>query len=76
MNRLHIISVLGENRFGVLDRISSLIAGRGFIIDSVAVGETTDTTISSINIVTHRTATGHTDARLARHFPLGPPCRT
>ena len=53
MNRRHIISVLVENRFGVLARISSLIAGRGFNIDSLSVGETEDPTVSRMTIVTH-----------------------
>jgi len=52
MNRRHIISVLVENHFGVLARISSLIAGRGFNIDSLSVGETEDPTISRMTIVT------------------------
>jgi acetolactate synthase I/III small subunit len=53
MNRRHIISVLVENHFGVLARIASLIAGRGFNIDSLSVGETEDSTISRMTIVTH-----------------------
>ena len=53
MQRRHIISVLVENHFGVLARISSLIAGRGFNIDSLAVGETEDPTVSRMTIVTH-----------------------
>ncbi|HPU85429.1 MAG TPA: acetolactate synthase small subunit [Candidatus Latescibacteria bacterium] len=52
MNRRHIISVLVENHFGVLARISSLIAGRGFNIDSLTVGETEDPTVSRMTIVT------------------------
>ena len=47
----HIVSVLVENKFGVLARISSLIAGRGFNIDSLAVGETEDPTASRMTIV-------------------------
>lgn len=47
----HILSVLVENKFGVLARISSLIAGRGFNIDSLAVGETEDPTASRMTIV-------------------------
>jgi len=53
MNRRHIISVLVENHFGVLARIASLIAGRGFNIDSLTVGETEDPTLSRMTIVTH-----------------------
>ena len=47
----HILSVLVENKFGVLARISSLIAGRGFNIESLAVGETEDPTASRMTIV-------------------------
>ncbi|MEE9165320.1 MAG: ACT domain-containing protein, partial [Nitrospinota bacterium] len=33
----HTISVLVENQFGVLSRISSLFSGRGFNIESLSV---------------------------------------
>lgn len=46
----HIISVLVENKFGVLSRISGLFSGRGFNIDSLAVGETQDPTVSRMTI--------------------------
>ena len=49
----HTISVLVENKFGVLARIANLFSARGFNIDSLSVGETTDTTISRMTIVTH-----------------------
>lgn len=47
----HIISVLVENRFGVLARVSGLFSARGFNIDSLAVGETEDPTVSRMTIV-------------------------
>lgn len=47
----HIISVLVENRFGVLARVAGHFAGRGFNIDSLNVGVTTDETISRMTIV-------------------------
>jgi len=47
----HIISVLVENKFGVLARISGLFSARGFNIDSLAVGETENPTISRMTIV-------------------------
>ncbi|MDR1401243.1 MAG: acetolactate synthase small subunit [Endomicrobium sp.] len=47
----HAISVLVENKFGVLARISTLFAARGFNIDSLAVGETEDPAISRMTIV-------------------------
>ena len=46
-----ILSALVENRSGVLARISGLFARRGFNIDSLAVGETEDPTISRMTIV-------------------------
>ena len=42
----HTISVLVENKSGVLARIATLFAARGFNIDSLAVGETEDPDIS------------------------------
>jgi acetolactate synthase-1/3 small subunit len=47
----HRISVLVENKFGVLARIATLFAARGFNIDSLAVGETEDPAISRMTIV-------------------------
>jgi len=47
----HIISALVENHFGVLARISGLFSARGYNIDSLAVGETHDPTISRMTIV-------------------------
>jgi len=48
----HTISVLVENKFGVLSRISGLFSGRGYNIESLAVNETTDPNISIMTIVT------------------------
>jgi acetolactate synthase-1/3 small subunit len=47
----HFISVIVENKAGVLTRISGLFARRGFNIESLAVGETNDTALSRITIV-------------------------
>lgn len=47
----HLISVEVENRFGILARIASLFSARGFNIDSLAVGETEDPTVSRITMV-------------------------
>ena len=47
----HTISVTVENKFGVLARVSSLFSARGYNIDSLAVGETSDPTISHMTIV-------------------------
>lgn len=48
----HTISVLVENKFGVLSRISGLFSGRGYNIESLSVGETIDPQISIMTIVT------------------------
>lgn len=48
----HTISVLVENEFGVLSRVSGLFSGRGFNIESLSVAETTDPTVSRMTIVT------------------------
>ncbi len=45
------ISVLVENHFGVLARLSQLISARGFNIVSLSVGETEDPTMSRMTIV-------------------------
>jgi len=47
----HILSVLVENRFGVLSRISGLFARRGFNIVSLAVSPTEDERFSRMTIV-------------------------
>ena len=47
----HTISVLVENQAGVLARISGLFSARGFNIDSLAVGETEDPTVSRMTII-------------------------
>jgi len=47
----HTISVLVENRFGVLARVAGLFSSRGFNIDSLAVGETEDPGVSRMTIV-------------------------
>jgi acetolactate synthase-1/3 small subunit len=48
---LHTLSVLVENRPGVLARIAGLFARRGFNIESLAVGPTEDEHISRMTIV-------------------------
>jgi acetolactate synthase-1/3 small subunit len=51
--RRHILTLLVENRVGVLVRIAGLIAAKGYNIDSVSVGETMDTSISRVTLVVH-----------------------
>ncbi len=47
----HTISVLVENKFGVLARVASLFSAKGYNIDSLTVGETVDPEISRMTIV-------------------------
>ena len=47
----HTLSVLVENKFGVLTRVSGMFSGRGFNIDSLNVGPTLDPTTSRMTIV-------------------------
>ena len=47
-----IISLLVENHQGVLVRIAGLFSGRGYNLESLAVGVTTDPTISRVTLVT------------------------
>jgi len=51
MQHKHTLSVLVENKPGVLTRVTSLFARRGFNIDSLAVGITEDPRLSRITIV-------------------------
>jgi len=48
--RKHILSILVENKPGVLTRIAGLFARRGFNIDTLAVGPTDDERISRITL--------------------------
>ncbi len=47
----HVISLLVENKVGVLARITGLISGRGFNIDSLAVGETENPALSRMTVI-------------------------
>jgi acetolactate synthase I/III small subunit len=47
----HTLSVLVENKFGVLARIAGLFSGRGFNIDTLNVAPTQDPTTSRMTIV-------------------------
>ena len=48
--RKHVLSILVENKPGVLARIAGLFARRGFNIDTLAVGPTDDPNISRITL--------------------------
>lgn len=49
--KTHTISVLVENHFGVLARVSGLFSARGYNIDSLCVGETEDPAVSRMTVV-------------------------
>jgi len=49
----HIISLLVENKFGVLAKVAGLFSIRGYNIDSFSVGPTDDPTISRMTVVVH-----------------------
>jgi acetolactate synthase I/III small subunit len=48
--RKHILSILVENKPGVLTRIAGLFARRGFNIDTLAVGPTDDDAVSRVTL--------------------------
>jgi acetolactate synthase-1/3 small subunit len=48
--RKHVLSILVENKPGVLTRIAGLFARRGFNIDTLAVGPTEDERVSRITL--------------------------
>ncbi|MFQ5509183.1 MAG: acetolactate synthase small subunit [Leptospirillia bacterium] len=50
---VHILSLRVENRAGTLSRVAGLFSARGFNIDSLSVAPTTDSSVSSMTIVTH-----------------------
>ena len=49
--RKHTISVLVENKFGVLSRVAGLFSARGYNIESLSVGETLDPSVSRMTRV-------------------------
>lgn len=51
-NMRHTISVLVENKFGVLTRVAGLFSGRGYNIDTLNVAPTQDPSTSRMTIVT------------------------
>ena len=51
MSEKHTLSVLVENKPGVLTRVSALFTRRGFNIDSLAVGPTEHEDISRITVI-------------------------
>src|SRR4030081_3501093 len=53
MSQARLLSVLVENRPGVLQRVASMIRRRGFNIDSLSVGPTDDPSASRMTITVH-----------------------
>jgi acetolactate synthase-1/3 small subunit len=51
MEHKHTISILVENKFGVLARISGLFSGRGFNIDTLNVAPTQNPSFSRMTVV-------------------------
>ena len=49
--RKHVISVMVENKFGVLSRVAGLFSARGYNIESLSVGETLDPSVSRMTLV-------------------------
>jgi acetolactate synthase-1/3 small subunit len=49
--KLHTISILVENRPGVLARVAHVFARRGFNLESLAVSRTEDVTVSRMTVV-------------------------
>ena len=47
----HTLSVLVENRFGVLTRVAGMFSGRGFNIDTLNVAPTLDPSMSRMTLV-------------------------
>jgi acetolactate synthase-1/3 small subunit len=53
MSQSRLLSVLVENKPGVLQRVASMIRRRGFNIDSLSVGPTEDESVSRMTIAVH-----------------------
>ena len=53
MEKRHIISILVENKFGVLARVAGLFSGRGYNIESLTVNSTDKHDVSMMTIVTY-----------------------
>ena len=53
MSQTRLLSVLVENKPGVLNRVASMIRRRGFNIDSLSVGPTEDEAVSRMTIAVH-----------------------
>ena len=71
----HILSVLVENKPGVLSRVTGLISRRGFNIESLSVGPTEDPTMSRVTAIVkadsvHKITDLTNDAAIERELVL------
>ena len=71
---LHTISVLVEDKPGVLTRVAGLFAARGFNIDSLAVGPTSDDGLSRMTIVVHVDRKPLEQSAMVLAREIGPDC--
>jgi acetolactate synthase I/III small subunit len=53
MSQSRLLSILVENKPGVLNRVASMVRRRGFNIDSLSVGPTEDPAVSRMTIAVH-----------------------
>jgi acetolactate synthase I/III small subunit len=53
VSQIRLLSVLVENKPGVLNRVASAVRRRGFNIDSLSVGPTEDASVSRMTIAVH-----------------------
>ena len=77
LEQLHIVTALVENKAGVLARVASLFARRGFNIHSLAVAPTNDPAQTEGNrearLDAYRRVRDDLRARILREWPLGEP---
>ncbi len=52
----HVLSILVDNKPGVLSRITGLFSGRGYNIESLSVAETLDPLVSRVTLITKANA--------------------
>ena len=55
----HILSVLVENKSGVLSRVTGMISRRGFNIESLTVAPTEDPTMSRLTAIVNADEVGY-----------------
>ena len=70
----HILSVLVENKSGVLSRVTGMISRRGFNIESLTVAPTEDSTMSRLTAIVNADEVGY-ERELALFKVSAPPDR-